>query len=56
MLRVQLKHVDLKPIQVEMDGKNREVFIIALPPQITKGVRNSRMLRAAPGWIASRSG
>jgi integrase len=37
MLRVQLKHIDFKPIQVECDGKNREVFVIALPPQITKG-------------------
>ena len=37
MPRVQLKHIDFKPIQVESDGKNREVFVIALPPQITKG-------------------
>lgn len=37
MLRVQLKHIDFKPIHVEIDGKNREVFVIALPPQVTKG-------------------
>jgi integrase len=37
ILRVQLKHVDFKPVRVELDGEKREVFVIALPPQITKG-------------------
>ena len=37
MLRVQLKHVEFKPVRVEIDGKTREVLVIALPPQNTKG-------------------
>jgi site-specific recombinase XerD len=37
MLRVQLKHVEFKPVRIDIDGKAREVFVIALPPQNTKG-------------------
>jgi integrase len=37
MLRVQLRHVDFKPVRVEIDGEKRDVFVISLPPQITKG-------------------
>lgn len=37
ILHVQLKHVDFKPLRVEIDGEKREVFVIALPPQVTKG-------------------
>jgi hypothetical protein len=32
-----LKHVEFKPVRVDIDGKAREVFVIALPPQNTKG-------------------
>jgi len=37
MLRVQLKHVEFKPVRIDIDGKTREVFVIALPAQNTKG-------------------
>lgn len=37
ILRIQLKHVDFKPVRVDIDGKTSEVFVITLPPQITKG-------------------
>ena len=32
-----MKHVEFKPVRVDIDGKAREVFVIALPPQNTKG-------------------
>lgn len=37
ILKVQLKHVDFKPIKVAIEGEVREVLAIALPPAVTKG-------------------
>ena len=37
IVKVQLKHVDFKPIKVAIDGEVREVLAIALPPAVTKG-------------------
>lgn len=37
IVKVQLKHVNVKPIKVAIDGEVREVLAIALPPAVTKG-------------------
>lgn len=37
IVKVQLKHIDFKPIKVEVDGEVCEVLAIALPPDVTKG-------------------
>lgn len=37
IVKVQLKHVDFKPIKVAIEGEVREVLAIALPPAVTKG-------------------
>ena len=37
IVKVQLKHIDFKPIKVEVEGEVREVVAISLPPDITKG-------------------
>ncbi|MEQ1574710.1 MAG: site-specific integrase, partial [Vicinamibacterales bacterium] len=37
IVKVQLKHVDFKPIKVAIDGEVREVLAIALPPTVSKG-------------------
>ncbi|MEO7888860.1 MAG: site-specific integrase [Vicinamibacterales bacterium] len=37
IVKVQLKHVDFKPIEVAVDGEVRQVLAIALPPTVTKG-------------------
>lgn len=37
ILKVQLKHIDFRPVKVEVDGEVHEVFPIALPPAVTKG-------------------
>jgi integrase len=38
---LQLKHIDFKPVRFELDGETREVFVVALPPQITKGGKST---------------
>ena len=37
ILKIQLKHINFKPVTVEVDGEDREVLVISLPPSITKG-------------------
>jgi integrase len=37
IVKVQLKHVNFKPIKVAIDGEVRDVLAIALPPAVTKG-------------------
>ena len=37
ILKVQLKHVDFKPVKVEIEGEAREVLAIRLPAAVTKG-------------------
>ncbi len=37
IVKVQLKHVDFKPIKVAIDGEVRDVLAIALPPTVSKG-------------------
>ena len=37
IVKVQLKHVDFKPIKVAIDDEVRDVLAIALPPAVTKG-------------------
>jgi len=37
-----LKHVEFKPVRVDIDGKAREVFVIALPPPNSKGGKTTR--------------
>ena len=37
IVKIQLKHVDFKPIKVAIDGEVREVLAIALPPAVSKG-------------------
>ena len=37
IVKVQLKHVDFKPIKVAIDEEVRDVLAIALPPAVTKG-------------------
>lgn len=37
ILKIQLKHVDFKPIKIEVDGRLHEVLLITLPPSVTKG-------------------
>ena len=37
ILKVQLKHIDFKPIRVDVDGVIQEVFVITLPASLTKG-------------------
>jgi integrase len=38
---LQLKHIDFKPVRFDLDGETREVFVVALPPQITKGGKST---------------
>jgi integrase len=37
LMAVQLKHVDFRPVTVEVDGEKRSVFRITLPAKATKG-------------------
>lgn len=37
IVRIQLKHIDFRPLKVNVDGETCEVLAIALPPAITKG-------------------
>src|SRR4029077_3882697 len=37
IVKVQLKHIDFKPIEVTVDDEVRQVLSIALPPSVTKG-------------------
>jgi len=37
VVKVQLKHIDFKPLKVDVDGEPQEVLAIALPAAITKG-------------------
>lgn len=37
IVRVQLKHIDYRPLKVIVEGETCEVLAIALPPAITKG-------------------
>jgi integrase len=37
IVKIQLKHVDFKPIEVTVDDEVRQVLAIALPPSVTKG-------------------
>ena len=37
IVRLQLKHVDFRPLKVRVDGNLKEVMAIALPAAITKG-------------------
>lgn len=41
MMAVQLKHVDFKPLIVEVDGEPHQVLRITLPPSITKGGKST---------------
>ena len=41
---LQLKHVDFKPVAVKVDGKQRQVLVITLPPAITKGGKGTGAL------------
>ncbi len=34
---IQLKHIDFKAVSVKVDGRQRQVLVISLPPTITKG-------------------
>jgi integrase len=36
IVKIQLKHVDFKPIEVNVDDQVRQVLVIALPPSVTK--------------------
>ena len=40
MMAVQLKHVDFKPVTVDVDGEKREV-LRTLPPSATKGGKST---------------
>lgn len=37
IVKIQLKHIDFRPIKVAVDGEVRDVLAIALPPAVTKG-------------------
>lgn len=37
IVKIQLKHIDFRPIRVVADGTVRRVLAIALPPDVTKG-------------------
>jgi len=37
IVKIQLKHIDFKPIKVAADGTVRQVLAISLPPDVTKG-------------------
>lgn len=41
MMAVQLKHIDFKPVTVDVDGEKREVLRITLPPSATKGGKST---------------
>jgi integrase len=37
ILKVQLKHIDFRPVKIDVEGETLEVLPIALPPAVTKG-------------------
>src|SRR5688500_9553489 len=37
ILNVQLKHIDFRPLKIEVEGEMLEVLAITLPPTVTKG-------------------
>lgn len=37
ILKIQLKHISYKATKVEVDGQTEDVFVITLPPALTKG-------------------
>jgi integrase len=37
IVKIQLKHIDFKPIEMTVDDEVRQVLAIALPPSVTKG-------------------
>jgi hypothetical protein len=44
IVKVQLKHIDFKPIEVTIECGIREVLEIALPSTVTKGVKTTGVL------------
>ena len=41
---LQLKHIDFKPVAVKVDGRQRQVLVITLPPAMTKGGKSTGAL------------